>query len=344
MPNASPILSGWRVLVTGGTGSIGSAVVRALLDHPVALIRVLGRSECTQIELRDRLAPDPRLEWWIGDVRDRERMRAATRGIDTIVHAAAMKHVAICEENPTEAIGTNVLGTESVLGAALAGELRRFLLISSDKAVESGGILGDTKRSAEQTLAAAHARGASASLISLRLGNVLGSRGSVLPRVLDRLRRGAPVEVVAAPATRYLLTLEDAAGFALEALASGRRGEILAPRLPAAPVGELIERWIEHCAPRLGIDPRAVERRARPLRRGEKVHESLVAATEAPRTRADPRWFRVGDVDVPGASSIPPPGSRSEDAPRLSGSEIDARIARIGIDAASHALVRGEAP
>jgi UDP-N-acetylglucosamine 4,6-dehydratase len=341
MTSPSFAVAGARVLVTGGTGSIGSAVVRVLLDRPVAAIRILGRSESTQIELRDRLPSDPRLEWWIGDVREPERMREATRGIDTVIHAAALKHVAICEENPTEAIATNVKGTERLLRAALSGELRRFLLISSDKAVEPCGVLGESKRRAEAILAAAQREGVRAELIALRLGNVLGSRGSVLPRVLERLRRRAPVEIVAPPATRFLLTLGEAAAHALDALESGRGGDVLAPRLPAAQVGELIERCIARSAPHFGLDPVSVERRSRPLHAGEKAHESIVAAAEAGRTRSDGRWFRVSAESVTDGLASLPAECCSQGAPRLDANAIDGLLERSEREAAFLAAADG---
>lgn len=330
VPLGHAALAGARVLVTGGTGSIGSAVTRALLATPVEAIRILGRSESRLIELRDRLAADPRIEWWIGDVRDAERMRAASSGIDTIIHAAAMKHVAVCEENPGEAIGTNVLGTERVLSAGLGGGLRRFLLISSDKAVEPSGTLGETKERAEGVLAGAHRAGARAALVALRLGNVLGSRGSVLPRVLDRLRRGAPVEIVRGAVTRFFLTPEEAAERVLETLAVGEGGETLAPHLPAATVGDVVETFIEWVAPRLDVDPAAVIRRGRELLPGEKAHERLVGRREASRLRDDGRYFRVAFLGRDGGAVDLPAACRSESAPRLAGREIRALLERSG--------------
>lgn len=321
-------LRGSRLLITGGTGSIGSAVVRALLGHPVAAVRVLGRSECSQIELRDRLPPDPRLEWWIGDVRDLERMREAVRGIDTVVHAAAMKHVSICEENPTEADATNVRGTEHLIRAARQEGVERFLLLSTDKAVEPAGVLGRSKREAEARLLAAAREGAGPRSIALRLGNVLGSRGSVLPRLRDRVRRGEPVEVGARNTTRFLLTLADAADHVLAALREGGDGEILAPPLPAAEVPLLIERAIERFAARLGIDARTVQRRPRALSAGEKPHESLVARAEAAHLAVDDRWYRIGPAPRRAAPAPLPPGCRSESAPRLDAEEIAALLGR----------------
>lgn len=317
------LLDGTRVLVTGGTGSIGSSIVRTLLTTSAVSIRILGRDEAHQVRLRDRLPDDPRLEWWLGDVRDAARVCDAVAGRDAVVHAAAMKHVLLCEENPSEAEGINVAGTAHLLAASAAESVRRLVLISTDKAVAPAGVLGRTKRRAEELVLAAAAEGRHACVV--RLGNVVGSRGSLLPRVLERARGERTIELVDRRVTRFWMTPREAAERTMEAMGRAGAGEIHVPLMPSAGVRDLVEAFLGLEFP--GETPRVGERSLGP---GEKEHEVVVAPEEVARLVLGDRSAVIGPVGAPETRSVGevPDAMRSDRAPRLEGDALRAWLER----------------
>ena len=267
-------------LITGGTGSFGSAIVRALLrDTRPERIVVFSRDEHKQFVMREELPPDPRLRWFLGDVRDRGRLRRAFEGVRYVVHAAALKQVGAAEFNPGEALKTNADGAQNVIEAALDAGVARTLLISTDKAVNPVSLYGATKLVAERLFLAAHAYAGDrpCQFAVLRCGNLIGSRGSVVPYWRSLIAAGAEsLPVTDAQATRYWLE----EGVAIEAALRALRGPYAALTMPdmwAFRVGDL--------AAAFGLPVRLIG-----LRAGEKLHEELGdgrTSETAPRLTVD---------------------------------------------------------
>jgi UDP-N-acetylglucosamine 4,6-dehydratase len=267
----SPELKGKTVLITGGTGSFGKRLVEHLLrDHEPAAVRVYSRDELKQHELREAIG-DQRLRFLIGDVRDLSRLRMAVRGVDVMVHAAALKQVPACEYNPFEAVQTNIVGAENVVTAAIEHEVPRTVSLSTDKAVNPVNLYGATKLSAEKivTQGNVYAGGAEVRFSSVRYGNVVGSRGSVIP-IFKRQAAEGRLTITDAAMTRFWITLDEAVEFVLASLERMQGGEVFVPRIPSMSVMDLAE----------ALAPDA-EREIVGIRPGEKVHEVLLTSDEA---------------------------------------------------------------
>jgi len=269
--SASPELKDKVVLVTGGTGSFGVAFTKALLErHDPAAVRVFSRDELKQYELQQELADD-RVRFFIGDVRDEGRMKRALEGVDVLVHAAALKHVPICEYNPFEAVQTNVIGSENVVSAAIAAGVPKVIALSTDKAVNPVNLYGATKLCAEKivTQGNAYATDSPARFATVRYGNVVGSRGSVIP-LFKRQAEAGELTITDEAMTRFWITLGDAVQFVIDCLGRMEGGEIFVPRIPSMKVVDLAE----------AIAP-GVPRRISGIRPGEKVHEVLITEDES---------------------------------------------------------------
>jgi UDP-N-acetylglucosamine 4,6-dehydratase/5-epimerase len=266
-------LEGKTVLITGGTGSFGSKLVEVLLErHEPEAIRVFSRDELKQSELRRRFADDAdRIRYLIGDVRDLPRLTRAMRGVDLVVHAAAMKQVPICEYNPFEAVQTNVVGAENVLSAAIENDVPRTIALSSDKAVNPVNLYGATKLCAEKivTQGNAYSGHSVARFASVRYGNVVGSRGSVIPLFKMQAPTGV-LTITDLRMTRFWITLEQAVDFVLDSVARMGGGEIFIPKIPSMRVIDI--------AAALAPD---AEHRIVGIRPGEKLHEVLLTEDEA---------------------------------------------------------------
>jgi UDP-N-acetylglucosamine 4,6-dehydratase/5-epimerase len=268
---SSSALKGKVVLITGGTGSFGVAFVETLLaHHDPAAIRIYSRDELKQSEMQQRL-DDDRLRFLIGDVRSLERLTTAARGVDVIVHAAALKQVVACEYNPFEAVQTNVIGAENVVSAATASGVAKTISISTDKAVNPVNLYGATKLCAEKivTQGNVYAAGTPSIFASVRYGNVVGSRGSVVP-LFKRQAEEGELTVTEESMTRFWITLDKAVEFVIQSLERMVGGEVYIPRIPSTRIGDLAD----------AIAP-GVPRRTIGVRPGEKVHEVLITEDEA---------------------------------------------------------------
>jgi UDP-N-acetylglucosamine 4,6-dehydratase len=267
-------LSGKTVLVTGGTGSFGTAFIRAVLArHDVASIRVFSRDELKQSELEGTIR-DQRLRLLLGDIRDRDRLRVATRGVDVMIHAAALKQVPACEYNPFEAVQTNVIGAQNVISAAIDNEVPLTIALSTDKAVNPVNLYGATKLCAEKIVAQAdvYAPGGPARFASVRYGNVVGSRGSVIPIFKQQAQTGI-LTITDERMTRFWITLEAAVEFVLSSLDLVQGGETFVPKIPSMKIVDAAK----------AIAPEA-ELRTVGIRPGEKLHEVLLTEDEARHT------------------------------------------------------------
>ncbi|HST56599.1 MAG TPA: UDP-N-acetylglucosamine 4,6-dehydratase (inverting) [Solirubrobacteraceae bacterium] len=271
-----PHIQGKVVLVTGGTGSFGTAFLKTLLaDHDPAAVRIYSRDELKQYNLQRALDGDERVRFLIGDVRDGERLKLAMREVDVVVHAAALKQVPVCEYNPFEAVQTNIHGAENVVSAAIANDVPRTLALSTDKAVNPVNLYGATKLAAEKivTQGNAYAGGSPARFASMRYGNVVGSRGSVIP-LFKAQALGGELTITDEAMTRFWITLEQAVEFVISCLGMMSGGEVFVPRIPSTRVCDIAD----------AIAPDAT-RRVIGVRPGEKVHEVLVTEDESRRAR-----------------------------------------------------------
>jgi UDP-N-acetylglucosamine 4,6-dehydratase len=263
------------ILITGATGSFGKAMIARILDeHDPASIRLYSRDELKQSELQRRYADEDRLRFLIGDVRDLPRLTRATRGVDVLVHAAAMKQVPACEYNPFEAVQTNLIGAENVVSAAIHNDVPLTIALSTDKAVNPVNLYGATKLAAEKVFAQgnAYAADSPARFASVRYGNVVASRGSVIPLFLAQAETGV-ITITDERMTRFWITLEQAVEFVLDCLGRMGGGETFVPRIPSMRVLDVADALAPQC-----------ERRTIGIRPGEKLHEVLVTEDEARHT------------------------------------------------------------
>ena len=273
-----------KLLVTGGVGSIGSNLVKKLLKLDPAIIRVFDNNETGLFDLEQELQ-SPKIRTLLGDIRDKDRMSMAMNGIDIVFHASALKHVPLCEYNPFDAVKTNVLGTQNVLEAALANEVRKVINVSTDKAVSPTNVMGATKLLAERlTISANYYSGNKKTVFSsVRFGNVLNSRGSVIPLFRKQIREGGPVTITDRRMTRFFMEIPAASHLILTAgeIAKGR--EIFILKMPAFRIADLAEAMIEEYASESGRRPSDIPVKIIGKRNGEKLYEDLMAEEEAER-------------------------------------------------------------
>lgn len=279
-------LAGKSVAVTGGTGSFGKAFVRHALEHGVARIVVFSRDELKQSEMRVEF-PDERLRFMIGTVTDEARLRRVFRGIDYVVHAAAMKQVPACEAHPWEALRTNTMGAQAVASACLDVGVTRAVYLSTDKAAAPNTLYGATKLAGERIWIGAnvYAAGRDTRFVATRYGNVIGSRGSVVPifvRAQTDFQTATEITITDPDMTRFWMTLGQAVDLVRTALTCGRGGEVFIPKAPSCSLATVAEAFAPDCAQTI-IGPR----------RGEKKHETLISADESRDTRDVGDHYRI---------------------------------------------------
>lgn len=268
--------------MTGGTGSIGSELVKRLLKYDPAVIRVFSNDENAQFSLEQELSDHANLRFFVGDIREKDRLRRAIDDIDIVFHAAALKHVPLCEYNPFEAVKTNVVGTQNLLGLAIDEEVEKVITISTDKAVNPVNVMGATKLLAERlTIAANNYKGARKTVFScVRFGNVLGSRGSVIPLFKNQIQKGGPVTLTNPEMLRFVMDVDKAVNLVLKSVCLAKGGEIFIFKMPALSIGDLAEVMIENLAPKYGFDPQGIKIKIIGKRNGEKSYEDLMTEEE----------------------------------------------------------------
>ena len=283
--------SGKTLLITGGTGSFGNAVLKRFIQTDIAEIRVFSRDEKKQDDMRHLLQENypeqaAKVKFYIGDVRDPSSVKPAVRGVDYIFHAAALKQVPSCEFFPVEAVKTNVLGTENVLQAAIEAGVSRVICLSTDKAAYPINAMGTSKAMMEKVIMADSRNAGKTVIACTRYGNVMCSRGSVIPLFIDRIRQGLPLTVTDPTMTRFIMSLEEAVDLVLYAFANASPGDIFVQKAPASTIGDLAE------AVRQLFDPNA-EIKIIGIRHGEKMYETLLTKEECLRAEDLGDFFRV---------------------------------------------------
>jgi UDP-N-acetylglucosamine 4,6-dehydratase/5-epimerase len=274
------------LLITGGTGSFGNAVLRRFLDSDVAEIRVFSRDEKKQDDMRKKYN-NPKLKFYIGDVRDIESVRSAVRGVDYIFHAAALKQVPSCEFYPLQAVKTNVLGTENVLEAAVTLGVQRVICLSTDKAVYPINAMGISKAMMEKVAVAKSRESGATTICVTRYGNVMASRGSVIPLFIEQIRDGHSLTITDPDMTRFMMTLDDAVDLVLYAFEHGKSGDIFVQKAPAATIVTLTKALTSL----LGAPDHEVS--VIGTRHGEKLFEALLSREEMVAAQDLGGYFRV---------------------------------------------------
>ena len=274
-------------MITGGTGSFGNTVLKRFLSTDVREIRIFSRDEKKQEEMRIALN-NPKLKFYIGDVRDYDSTHHAMKGVDYVFHAAALKQVPSCEFYPMEAVRTNVIGTENVMNAATANGVKRVVVLSTDKAVYPINAMGISKAMAEKLMVAKSRmqREGETVFCATRYGNVMASRGSVIPLFVSQLKEGKPLTVTDPNMTRFLMSLEDSVDLVLYAYEHGQQGDIFVQKAPASTVEDLAQALKETFAKSNPI-------RVIGTRHGEKLYESLISREEMAHAQDMGGYYRI---------------------------------------------------
>ena len=291
---------GSSVMITGGTGSFGRAFLSSLLEkqNPRRIV-IYSRDELKQYEMRQWLPADDhdRIRFFLGDIRDLERLSMAMRGVDYVVHAAALKQVDTAEYNPMEFVKTNILGSENVIQAAIANNVKKVVALSTDKASSPVNLYGATKLTADKLFVSSnhYVEAGGTRFAVVRYGNVMGSRGSVIPFFRERALRGEPLPITDPRMTRFWITLDQAVQFVVDSFADMNGGELYVPRIPSMKIVDL--------ARAIAPESVIVETGVRP---GEKLHEEMIAVADAPRTvRRDDRYVVAPTLAVWGGYAPP---------------------------------------
>jgi UDP-glucose 4-epimerase len=274
------------LLITGGTGSFGNAVLKRFLDTDIEEIRIFSRDEKKQDDMRKRYS-NPKLKFYIGDVRDYQSVLSAVRGVDFIYHAAALKQVPSCEFHPMEAVKTNVLGTENVLEAAISCGVKRVVCLSTDKAVYPINAMGISKAMMEKVVVAKSRSSNDTVICATRYGNVMASRGSVIPLFVEQIKAGKPITITDPDMTRFMMTLDDAVDLVLYAFEYASPGDIFVQKAPAATIETLAHALTEL----MGVPEHEVQIIG--TRHGEKLFEALLSREEMVAAEKLEGYYRI---------------------------------------------------
>jgi FlaA1/EpsC-like NDP-sugar epimerase len=313
------------VLVTGGTGSIGSEIVRNVLSYHPKAVRIYSRDESKQFALQQEFKEYTNIRYLIGDVRDKQRLNYAMEGVDYLFHAAALKHVPACEYNPMEAVKTNVIGVQNIIETAIDHNVEKVISISTDKVVNPTNTMGATKLLSERLISAASLyKGAKRTVFScVRFGNVMGSRGSVIPLFKDQIAKGMPVTVTHNEMTRFMMSIPQAAQLVIDAAKHAQGGEVFVLKMPILKIRDLAEALIESYELHIHktYKNEIVESGIRP---GEKMYEELMTLDESERALENDKMYIIpssfypkSDLSYPGFVKAPHQEYSSHTAPRL---------------------------
>ena len=320
------------LLITGGTGSFGNAVLNRFIDSDIKEIRIFSRDEKKQHDMRVAYN-NPKIKFYIGDVRNENSLRDVMIGVDYVFHAAALKQVPSCEFYPMEAVRTNVLGTENVLNAAISNDVKRVVCLSTDKAVYPVNAMGVSKAMMEKVFVAKSRNSKNTIITGTRYGNVMASRGSVIPHFIDQIKTGKPITVTDPDMTRFMMTLDHAVELVLYAFNNGKSGDIFVQKSPATTIGELANSLKE-------IYNSKVEIQNIGIRHAEKIHETLLSKEEFMgatdlgeyyRVAADNRDLNYDKYYSKGSTKIELKEYNSFNTHRLSEIELKELLAQIDV-------------
>ena len=277
-----------KILVTGGTGSLGKELVRHLLKNEgPETVRIFDVDETEQFDFQHELKGyEDITRFLLGDVRDRERLHRAAEDVDIIFHTAALKHVGACEYNPFEAVKTNVLGTQNIIDVAIDNNVERIIFTSSDKAVNPSNTMGATKLLAEKLMTSANFYKGNRDCIfsSVRFGNVMGSRGSVIPLFKQQIKSGGPLTITDPTMTRFMMSMSQAIDLVLSSVKMANGGEVFIFKMPTINIFDLAQVLIEGLAPRYDYSPKDINIKIIGTKPGEKMYEELMTEDEAIRS------------------------------------------------------------
>lgn len=297
---------GKTILVTGGVGSIGNYLVREILKYEPHSIRIFDNNESGLFDL-DQELQSRKIRLLVGDIRDKDRLVMAMEGVEVVFHAAALKHVPLCEFNPFDAVKTNVIGTQNVLDAAYAQRVRKVITVSTDKAVNPSNVMGATKLLAERlTISANSYRGHKRTVFScVRFGNVLNSRGSVVPLFEKQIQSGGPITVTHPDMRRFFMDIPSAADLILKAGMHSEGGEIFILKMPAIRIMDLADVMRVVLAPQYGFDPEDISIRVIGMRNGEKIDEELMILDETTCAHENDDMYLVVPKTLPYRDYLP---------------------------------------
>lgn len=287
--------AGKRILITGVCGTVGRELLSQLSSAGPAEIIGIDNNETELFFLSQEYSGKPSIRLFLGDVRDASMLIRMTAGINIVIHAAALKHVILCEQAPRDAVQTNILGVQNVIDAALANDVQRVVFTSSDKAVNPTNVMGTSKLMGERLMTAANAlrRGEGPVFTSTRFGNILGSRGSVIPLFTRQISAGGPVTLTDPTMTRFIMTLKEAVELTLNSVFMGRGGEVFVTKMKVVRIVDMAEVMIEQLAPKFGRNPKDIKLTVTGVKPGEKLYEELVNEEETRRTLELEKYFAV---------------------------------------------------
>ncbi|MCJ7841380.1 polysaccharide biosynthesis protein [Lederbergia sp. NSJ-179] len=294
--------NGKRILIIGGTGTIGKGLLEKVLQEEPKVIRIFSRDEQKQFLMQNQFAQDARLRFLIGDVRNYDRVHTAMEDIDYVFHTAAMKHVSFCEYNPFEAVLTNIIGTYNVIKAAIAQKVKKVIFTSTDKAISPTNNYGATKLTAEKLITSAeYSKGSGKTVFaSVRFGNVMGSRGSVIPLFKKQILENREMTVTDKSMSRFMMTLDQATSLTIEAMKLAKGGETFILKMPVVSLGDLVQVLKEAVSKKYHIPPDNIMIKEIGLRPGEKKYEELMTYDES-----------LHAIDLPNMFIIPSPFQQS---------------------------------
>jgi len=292
----NPLFKDKRILVTGACGTVGKELIRQLLKkHRVGELIGIDNNESELFFLEDEFAAYKNCSFFLADVRDRDKIFRKMKYMDIVFHTAAFKHVILCERSPFEAVQTNILGIQNIINAAIENKVKRVIFTSSDKAVNPTNVMGASKLMGERLMAAANSNSRDGGPIftSTRFGNVLGSRGSVIPIFREQIRHGGPVTLTDAVMTRFIMSLEEAIRLVIESAGHAVGGEVFITKMPAIRIQDLAEVMVQELASRYEFSPQEIEIKTIGSKPGEKLYEELMNEEEIRRAWELKQYFVV---------------------------------------------------